>query len=131
MVAPIRVLILPLFVLAGCSSVFQVGLANAPGLSGDTRETRVHDVIANAHDACERSSFPAGEVLRGQTLPCATEKNVSASVELVPGPTPRRGVRSWHGLGVCASAGTGFTRSEVSLTGVSLMEAEELVCEPW
>src|SRR5580692_6943203 len=62
--------------LLGCTSTVQVGLANAPVLvNGGTPETRVHDVVANGHDACERSAFPQGEVLRGQIPPCnATER---------------------------------------------------------
>jgi len=39
----------------GCGSAIRPGLANAPGLGGMSPETRVHDVIANDHDACERA----------------------------------------------------------------------------
>jgi hypothetical protein len=61
--------------LAGCGGwVAQPGLANAPGLNGTTAETRVHDAIANGHDACERSEFPQGEVLRGHIPPCTTDQ---------------------------------------------------------
>ena len=59
--------------LTACSGVVQPGLANAPVLGGATPETRVHDVIANGHDSCERSMFPQGGVLRGQVPPCRSE----------------------------------------------------------
>src|SRR5579863_4527831 len=66
-------------VLAGCGGgVIQPGLANAPSLNG-TPETRVHDAIANGHDACERAMFPQGEVLRGQVPPCGNESHSKAS----------------------------------------------------
>ncbi len=57
--------------VAGCGGVVRVGLANAPALGG-TPETRVHDVVANGDDACERGMFPQGEVLRGQVPSCLT-----------------------------------------------------------
>jgi len=63
-------------VLAGCGPTLQVGLASAPALGGDSPETRLHDVISNGHDACERSAFPAGEVLRGHTPPCNKESTL-------------------------------------------------------
>jgi hypothetical protein len=56
--------------ITGCGGVVQVGLANAPALGGSS-ETRVHHVVANGHDACERTMFPQGEVLRGQLPSCA------------------------------------------------------------
>ena len=59
--------------LAGCGVPVQPGLANAPWLGGTSPETRVHDAVANGHDACERSMFPQGEVLRGQVPPCSKE----------------------------------------------------------
>jgi hypothetical protein len=63
--------------LAGCGPVVQAGLANGPGLGGATPEMRVHDAIANGHDACERAGFPQGEVLRGHIPPCGSEKGVA------------------------------------------------------
>jgi hypothetical protein len=63
-------------ILAGCGGVVQPGLANAPSLNG-TPETRVHDAVANGHDACERSMFPQGEVLRGHIPPCAPPERLS------------------------------------------------------
>jgi hypothetical protein len=68
--------------LAGCGGAVQVGLANAPSLSG-TPETRVHDAIANGHDACERSMFPQGEVLRGHIPPCTAPEKLSKPVAFV------------------------------------------------
>jgi hypothetical protein len=61
--------------LCGCGGALQPGLANAPSLNG-TPETRVHDVIANGRDACERSMFPTGEVLRGQIPPCTPREKL-------------------------------------------------------
>jgi hypothetical protein len=66
--------------LTACSSVVQPGLANAPALGGATPETRVHDVIANGHDSCERSMFPQGGVLRGQVPPCHGEGRATTLV---------------------------------------------------
>jgi hypothetical protein len=68
----------------GCGSVVQPGLANAPSLGGVSPETRVHDVVANGHDACERSMFPQGEVLRGQIPPCIRKESFRRSNAFVP-----------------------------------------------
>src|SRR5580692_13202944 len=66
--------------LLGCTSTVQVGLANAPLLiNGETPETRVHDVIANGHDSCERSAFPQGGVLRGQIPPCIAKEKLATN----------------------------------------------------
>jgi hypothetical protein len=62
--------------IVGCGGVVQAGLANAPSPNGSP-ETRVHDVIANGHDACERSMFPQGEVLRGHIPPCNAPEELS------------------------------------------------------
>jgi hypothetical protein len=64
-------------VVAGCGGVVQAGLANAPALGGSS-ETRVHDVVANGHDACERAMFPQGEVLRGQVPSCTPSERLGA-----------------------------------------------------
>jgi hypothetical protein len=129
--ASIRISIIAGMFLAGCSSSFQAGLTNAPVLGGDTPETRVHDVIANGHDACERSGFPQGDVLKGHMPPCGPKAIVRAATALLPEPsTPS--FTPWHGLGVCASPGPGFTRSEMSLTGISFSPPRDFVCdEPW
>ena len=61
--------------LSACASArVQSGLANAPALPGASHETRVTDVIANGRDACERSAFPQGEVLRGHVPPCESKE---------------------------------------------------------
>lgn len=76
-------------VVAGCGSAVQPGLANAPGLGGATPETRVHDAIANGRDACGRSMFPRGGVLRGQVPPCTKEPTRTAVwAPLPPNPVP-------------------------------------------
>ncbi len=121
--------VLTLALVAGCSSTLQAGLANAPALGKDTPETRVHDIVANGHDACERSAFPQGGVLRGQVPPCATESGPPATSGFVPQPSPPPASSAqWHGFGVCASAGEGFERTELPLAGASLASAD-LVCD--
>ena len=67
------------FCALGCGASVQPGWANAPVLGGATPETRVHDAIANGHDACERAMFPQGEVLRGQVPPCGNESRSKTS----------------------------------------------------
>ena len=69
--------------LIGCRSVVAPGLANAPGLGGTSPETRVHDAIANGHEACERPAHSQGGTLRGQIPPCGNEEDLRKS-----GPTP-------------------------------------------
>jgi hypothetical protein len=87
--ASIRVCLVCCPLLAGCS--LQFGLANAPVLiNGGTAETHVHDVVANGRDACERSWFPPGEVLRGQIPPCVKKERLRAVPTFVP---PALGVR--------------------------------------
>jgi hypothetical protein len=73
--------------LAGCGYVVHPGLANAPAPASP--ETHVHDAIANGHDACARSTFPQGEVLRGHIPPCNKETPPKASsfVQLPPAET--------------------------------------------
>lgn len=70
--------------LTGCGSVVQLGLANAPSLGGASPETRVHDVVANGPNSCERSPFPPGEVLRGQIPPCRIESFATRAALLPP-----------------------------------------------
>ncbi len=108
--------------LAGCAAPqVQPGLANAPVLGGTTPETRVHDVIANGHDACERSAFPPGEVLRGHVPPCNPGEKVTKPSGL---PAPALG-RTWipesYPLGVCLD-GTPRRRSSAgqNVTALSL-----------
>jgi hypothetical protein len=86
----------------GCGAVVQPGLANAPVLGGATPETRVHDAIANGHDACERSMFPQGEVLRGQIPPCSKE-SLTKTTAFSPRPTTAGTPLSVpYPLGLCA-----------------------------
>jgi hypothetical protein len=129
MATTIRMSILASAFLIGCSSSFQVGLANAPWLGGDTPETRVHDVLANGHDSCERSAFPQGDVLKGHVPPCSSEKSVT-TVPMVlrepPPSSPRTSPR--HFTGVCRSPGPGLTRTEIGVPGLSLGAPGPLVC---
>jgi hypothetical protein len=84
----IRISVLSFALLTGCGASVQAGLANAPVLGGGTPDARVHDVIANGRDACERSAFPAGEVLRGQIPPCSPGENL-ATISPVRWTAPR------------------------------------------
>jgi hypothetical protein len=77
----VRILICSL--LAGCGPVVQAGLANGPALGGVSPEMRVHDAIANGHDACERAGFPQGEVLRGHIPPCGSERSVAKTASFL------------------------------------------------
>jgi hypothetical protein len=119
MVPAIHASVVALFLAACSGATVQIGTANAPSIEG-TEETRVHDLIANGRDACERSAFAPGEVLRGHLPPCSTE--TKTAVSLPPAELSARARPAWHGLGVCASAGAGSKRSEVALTGVALSE---------
>jgi hypothetical protein len=108
--------------LTGC---VQVGLANGPVLGGGTPETRVHDVIANSHDACERTPFPLGEVLRGQVPPCSENETVAS----VPAFMPRsKSTTPSHPRRVCPSAGPGLVPTESGLVAVSLPSPGGLTC---
>jgi hypothetical protein len=111
------------FCALGCGSAVRPGLANAPQLGGMSPETRVHDVIANDRDACERSMFPQGEVLRGAISPCHEEAAAKAPATL-PEPAPfGRSLSTPSPFGVCA---TGLRPrifgAERSLTAYSLAE---------
>jgi hypothetical protein len=75
--------------LVGCATTLQPGLANATALGGNGPETRVHDVIANGEDACERSSFPEGSALRGKFPGCDSNEALSRSAAFTPAPRPR------------------------------------------
>jgi hypothetical protein len=121
--------------LVGCSSTVQVGLANAPLLiNGATPETRVHDVIANGHDACERDGFPPGEVLKGHVPPCIKKEKLAAAPDFLWNPPP---ASTWisprYPLGVCPSPGPGLSRAETGIAATSLgASSAELACnDPW
>jgi len=53
---------------SACTTLVRPGLTNAPALSGTPVDARVHDVIANGSDSCERrlGSGP----LRNEVPPC-------------------------------------------------------------
>jgi hypothetical protein len=133
--ASVPVSVLVVAFLAGCTSTVQVGLANAPLLiNGATAETRVHDVIANGHDACERNGFPPGEVLKGHVPPCTKKEKLAA----VPGflwnpPPPDTWISTRYPLGVCPSPGPGLSRTETGIAASSLSwSPAELACsDPW
>jgi len=130
MVCLVRMSVVALALLAGCSAPLQVGLVNAPWLGGDTPETRVHDVIANGHEACQRSGFPQGDVLRGHTPPCAQSARLVPSHAFLPKPPSSHGnVTRWHSLGVCAPPGPGLSRTDVLVTGISLDIPSPPVCD--
>lgn len=115
--------------VAGCGSAVQVGLANAPVLGGATPETRVHDVIANGRDACERSAFPPGEVLRGQLPPCSSKETTPAIPRTV---LPSARTSPGYSLRMCSSAAPRPTRAELGLAAISFSSSEGLVCRyPW
>jgi hypothetical protein len=86
---------------AGCGAAVQPGLANAPGLGGASPETRVHDAIANGHDACERSMFPQGEVLRGHIPPCGKESRAKIVGFVPPAPKAEPPLSRPYPFGVC------------------------------
>jgi hypothetical protein len=89
--------------LFGCGAVVQPGLANAPVLGGATPETRVHDAIANGHDACERAMFPEGEVLRGQIPPCNKESVTRTRAFPLHSTTASAPLSVPYPLGFCAA----------------------------
>jgi len=74
--------------LGGCASTCQPGLANATALGGTSPETRVHDVVANGRDACERNAFPQGSVLRGKSPKCGSDEPVVGALDFTPTPPP-------------------------------------------
>jgi hypothetical protein len=117
--------------LVGCTSTVQVGLANAPLLiNGGTPETRVHDVIANGHDACERNGFPPGEVLKGHVPPCSKTEKLAAVPDVLWNPSPTiTWISPRYPLGVCPSPGPGLSRMETGIAALSLSSSSaELAC---
>ena len=87
----------------GCGAVVQPGLANAPVLGGPTPETRVHDAVANGHDACERSMFPQGEVLRGHVPPCSKGSTTKATTLAPPSTNAGAPLSVPYPVGFCAA----------------------------
>jgi hypothetical protein len=95
--------------LAACGSVVRPGLANGPVLGGASPETRVHDAIANDHDACERSLYGEGSVLRGGLAACR-EPGAAETTGASPPPNWIPDVTTWRAeppalypFGVCAT----------------------------
>jgi len=119
--------------LVGCASSVQVGLANAPLLGGATSETRVHDVIANGRDSCERSAFPQGQVLRGEIPPCVIGEPVGTGIPdfrwllpparpwQVPGYRGRACPHAWPGASVAE-------RAENGSSALAFSSSERLAC---
>ncbi len=118
--------------LMGCASSLQVGLANAPGLGGATAETRVHDVIANGRDSCERSAFPQGDVLRGHIPPCAGTEPVAVAPILPLTQQPNTLNPPGYPLGICPNAWPGAGGAEKGMDAISLSPSGRLICSgPW
>jgi hypothetical protein len=131
--ASIRVSVPICAFLLGCTSTVQVGLANAPLLiNGGTPETRVHDVIANGHDSCERSAFPPGEVLRGEIPPCnPTERAPGVPAFMPTQPPPGVRISPTYPTSMCPSPGPELS-TERRMAGLRLSSQSELACnEPW
>ena len=117
------------FLLAGCATVVP-GLANAPSLSGSP-ETRVHDVIANGHDACERSMFPQGEVLRGHIPPCTTHERLSRPMFSFTATEPSSSWLYW--FGACPAGPeprTLPTNSALTVSSLSAPQRRWFPCDP-
>jgi hypothetical protein len=120
--------------LVGCSSSVQVGLANAPLLAnGGTPETRVHDVIANGNDSCERSGFPPGEVLKGHIPPCVKKEKLAAVPDVPWTPAPSAGFSARYMLGICPSEEPGLIGTARGMAAAPVSSSSrELVCiQPW
>ena len=116
--------------VAGCASTVQGGLANAPTLGGATPETRVHDAVANGRDACERSAFPPGGVLRGQLPPCIA-KEMSAAAAHIPTEQPSfdgTWVSPSYPQSVCPGAGPGLVRTERGVAIASFSSSGYISC---
>jgi hypothetical protein len=126
--ASIPISVLAYALLLGCGSVTQVGLSNAPVLGGATPDPRVHDVIANGRDACERSAFPPGEVLRGQIPPCVSgerEPRILTFVPMAPASAP---ISPAYSLTVCRGDAPAVTRDELALAAIRLSSRDGVAC---
>jgi hypothetical protein len=121
-------------VIAGCSSSVRVGLANAPVLGGMTADARVHDVIANGPDSCERTGAQKREVLRLQSSTCVTRQSVAAvPPSLVIAPASAGAWSSpLYSLGLCSSAGPGLQkRPETGFATIALSTSSAPACRGW
>lgn len=121
----------PSFQKGLADSPLQLGLANAPWLGGTTPETRVHDVIANGRDSCERSAFPEGEVLRGEIPSCVTNEPAPRVPQRIAPPVTITGNLPGYSLGPCPSAWLGSTPSGSGIMAASLWPTNQLLCEHW
>jgi hypothetical protein len=127
--ATIPISVIACALLVGCGSFTQLGLSNAPVLGGATPDHRVHDAIANGRDACERSAFPPGEVLRGHIPPCESEESKPQSVTFSRAPSTKEPILPSYWLDLCPWNGVGITRAELGLTAVGVSSRDSLVCE--
>jgi len=114
---------------AGCGYVVQPGLANAPAPASP--ETHVHDAIANGHDACARSMFPQGEVLRGHIPPCSRETAPRASSFGQIPPGAEKSMSTAYPFGVCPPPLKDHGLTERAMTVFPLTEQRLwLACNP-
>lgn len=118
--------------LVGCSSTIQVGLANAPVLGGATPDSHVRDVVANGRDACERSTFSRGGVLRGQIPACGPKVIVALHPEDF---LWTASASSWappqYSLGPCPTVRWEGPRATTGLAAISLLPSGKLCRELW
>jgi hypothetical protein len=127
-----HIVVLACAFVVGCAPSVPVGLANAPVLGGATVETRVHDVIANGRDSCERSAFPQGEVLRGHIPPCVTKEPAAGVPALLFPAQPRTSSSPGYPLGACPNPWSKPTGAEKGMAAISLSLSGELACGgPW
>jgi hypothetical protein len=120
--------------VAGCSSSVRVGLTNAPVLGGMTADARVHDVIANGPDSCDRTLSQKQDVLRLQSSACATRRSVTAVAPLlVNAPASASALATpLYSLGLCSSAGPGLEkRPETGFATIALSTSSAPGCRGW
>jgi hypothetical protein len=117
--------------LAGCAPSVQPGLANAVWLGGASPETRVHDVVANGRDACERSAFPQGGILWGQIPPCTPKDAYVRSPGFMPQPPPQAWPSPSYPFAACprvVEAGATIGTSGAASHGFGLVPSEGSAC---
>ncbi len=123
------------FVLvAGCSSSVRVGLTNAPVLGGLTADARVHDVIANGPDSCDRALLQKQEVFRLQSSACGARRSVTAVAPLRVSPPASASASTspLYSLGLCSSAGPGLEkRPETGFATIALSTSSTPACRGW
>ena len=127
-----HIVVLACAFIVGCAPSVQVGLANGPVLGGATVETRVHDVIANGRDSCERSAFPQGEVLRGHVPPCVTKEPATGVPALLYPARPKTWSSPTYPLAACPNPWSKPTGAEKAMAAISFSVSEGLACaEAW